>query len=478
MKNFLLALLSIFSFTAMAQYYEFMVGEFGYEIISLEDRTVAVGYAEPGGSGVYVIPEKITYSDVEFSVIRIDFMAFSTWGIKSVTIPPSIELIEPAGFWNTSYERIETIIISDSPKVLDCTCISGTVNNTYTGQFGTTQCKNVYIGRDLKYDPFYDDDYNLPYEPFFGLNTLENFEIGEYVTDITHLERTDLSNLKGFTLHAATPPAITATTFSNLQYLTLEVKVPAEAVETYKSAKHWSNFIKITAIEENSVNLNVDYNDADATVYVNKQLYSGEMVFEKGVDIELSILPARGKEIHSVLVNGVELVDKLENNTLYLDNVEENLLVKLDFSMPPCMVRLIGGDGGCIALPVSSGSSLDLTFEPNEGWKINAIFVNDDEKTYDLNNNVLHIDNIVVDCYVSVVFEKEYNRVAGTSGNDVSIAILDRAIAIENPSNELVEIYNTSGCKLYQKSGSCTYRPQQSGIYIIKVGNRVYKVAI
>ena len=115
MKNFLLALLSIFSFTAMAQYYEFMVGEFGYEIISLEDRTVAVGYAEPGGSGVYVIPEKITYSDVEFSVIRIDFMAFSTWGIKSVTIPPSIELIEPAGFWNTSYERFYIGLYQTAP---------------------------------------------------------------------------------------------------------------------------------------------------------------------------------------------------------------------------------------------------------------------------------------------------------------------------------------------------------------------------
>lgn len=167
------------------------------------------------------------------------------------------------------------------------------------------------------------------------------------------------------------------------------MKVPAEALETYRSAKNWSKFVKLTAIEESSVKVNVDYDAKLGSVYVNKTLYNGELIFEKGTDLEVTIQPARGKEVSSVLVNGVERIGDLENNTLYLDGVEENLKIEVKFSTPNCMIRLICVDGGAVAFPIASGGNIELSVEPEVGWVIRSVYVNNVDLTSQVQNSRL-----------------------------------------------------------------------------------------
>ena len=475
MKKILISfLLSIIPFSTYAQkYYDFAVGDFDYRIISVTDRTVGVAYVENNEDGIYVIPENIEFEGVNFSVIRVDPLAFNTWDIKNVTIPPSIKLLQESAFYN-SYNGIENIIISDSPEVLDCTALWG-VNDIYLGQFGTTQCKNLYLGRDLDFIPY--SEYYRHYDPFFGVETLEKIEVGKYVTDISHLEYTGHKNLKELTIHALTPPKITDTTFEDLLYITLNVKVPIEALETYRSARNWSKFVKLTAIEENSFKVNVDYDAELGSVYVNKTLYNGELVYEKGTDLEVTILPARGKEVSSVLVNGMEKIGDLESNTLYLDNVEENLKIEVKFSIPNCMVHLVCSDGGVVAFPVNSGGELELTFEPDEDWQIKTIFVNNKDVTQNLQGHKLYLKNITKDLFISVVFEEKQSSNIRTQTDNTQISITDKCITINSPHNS-IEIYNIFGHKLHYSLSSCTFTVSHTGLYIIKVGNRVFKVAI
>lgn len=230
-------------------------------------------------------------------------------------------------------------------------------------------------------------EYYRHFEPFFGVETLEKIEMGKYVTDISHLGYAGHDNLKELTIHELTPPKITDTTFEDLLYITLNVKVPAEALETYRSARNWSKFVKLTVIEENSVKVNVDYDTELGSVYVNKTLYGGEMIFEKGADLEVTTLPARGKEVSSVLVNGVERIGDFESNTLYLDNVEENLKIEVKFSTPNCMIRLICVDGGAVAFPIASGGNIELSIEPEAGWVVKSVYVNNVDMTSQVQNS-------------------------------------------------------------------------------------------
>ena len=475
MRKFLFSLfLSIIPFSVSAQkYYDFAVGDFDYRIISVTDRTVSVAYVENNEDGIYVIPENIEFEGVNFSVIRVDQLAFGTWDIKSVTIPPSIKLLQEGAFYN-GWDGIETIIISDSPEILDCTALKG-VNDLYLGQFGTTQCKNLYLGRDLDFIPY--SEYYRYFDPFYGVGTLEKIEVGKYVTDISHLGNTGHQNLKELTIHALTPPKITDTTFEDLLYITLNVKVPAEALETYRSAKNWSKFVKLTAIEETSFKVNVDYDATMGSVYVNQTLYNGELVYEKGTDLEVTILPARGKEVRSVLVNGVEKIGDLESNTLYLDGVEENLKIEVKFAVPNCMIRLVCGDGGAVAFPVASGGEIELSLQPEAEWVIKSVYVNNMDLTSEVQNSKLHLKNITKDQSVAIVFEKKSTATAQTLTNDVSISVTGKTISTV-ANHECIELYDLSGNLLHQSASNSTYTVPQSGIYIIKVGSRTYKVAI
>ena len=475
MRKFLFSLfLSIIPFSVYAQkYYDFAVGDFDYRIISVTDRTVSVAYVENNEDGIYVIPENIEFEGVNFSVIRVDGLAFGTWDIKSVTIPPSIKLLQEGAFYN-GWDGIETIIISDSPEVLDCTALMG-INDLYLGQFGTTQCKNLYLGRDLDFIPY--SEYYRHFEPFYGVGTLEKIEVGKYVTDISHLGYAGHDNLKELTIHALTPPKITDTTFEDLLYITLNVKVPAEALETYRSAKNWSKFVKLTAIEENSVKVNVDYDAELGSVYVNKTLYNGELIFEKGTDLEVTIQPARGKEVSSVLVNGVERIGDLENNTLYLDGVEENLKIEVKFSTPNCMIRLVCGDGGAVAFPIASGGNIELSLEPEAGWVIKSVYVNNVDMTSQVQNARLPLNNITADQSVAIVFEKKGTSATQTLTEEAEISITNQTISIV-AHNESIGIYDLSGSLLHQSASTGTFAVPQSGIYIIKVGSRTYKVAL
>ena len=223
--------------------------------------------------------------------------------------------------------------------------------------------------------------------------------------------------------------------------------------------------------------MNVDYDAELGGVYVNKTLYGGEMIFEKGADLEVTTLPARGKEVSSLLVNGVERIGDLESNTLYLDNVEENLKIEVKFSTPNCMIRLICVDGGAVAFPIASGGNIELSLEPEVGWVIRSVYVNNVDLTSQVQNSRLPLKNITADQSVAIVFKKKGTSAPQTLTGEAEISITKQTISIV-AHNESIRIYDLSGNMLHQSSSTGTYTVPQSGIYIIKIGSRTYKVAL
>ena len=120
---------------------------------------------------------------------------------------------------------------------------------------------------------------------------------------------------------------------------------------------------------------------------------------------------------------------------------------------------------------------LELTFEPDEDWQIKTIFVNNKDVTPNLQGHKLYLKNIIKDQFISVVFEEKQSSNIRTQTDNTQISITDKCIAINSPHNS-IEIYNILGQKLHHTTSSCTFTVPQTGLYIIKVGNRVFKIAI
>ena len=455
--------------------YDFAVGDLGYRIGSVDKRMVYVAEALYNDDGTYVIPEEVEYNGVKFSVVSIDVLAFNGSWIKSVTIPPSVDYIEESGFYNNQ-KTIESLIFQDSPVILDCTRLHG-VNDCEGGQFTRTNAKYVYLGRDLTFVPY--SEYYRDYSPFGNANnTIETVEIGQYVKDLSYIPLKYNDNLSNIILHTTEPPV--APSFSNLQYVNLNVTIPRGTLDKYKASTTWKSFINLKESEENASKITLDYDNESGSVFVNRQPSEREFSVENGSNIELLLIPAMGKVVSGLYVNGENKLSELTNNAILLTNVTSNTTIKIVFSVPNHTVKMMCGMGGAYCLSVEDGSSLDVIIEEEDGWTISSVFVNNVDKTRALSNKHLYLNNISTDYKITAIFaEDSPDAISAHSGNvnNTDLRLNGRNIVFLNSGDSIKKIYDISGELIYSGTGN-QYTVPDSGVYIVVLNGNKYKIAM
>ena len=112
-----LATIAVLLCSISASAHDFVVNGIYYNILSAEDKTVEVTYANSFGSAVYtgsvIIPNSVTYNGVTFSVTSIASSAFRDCSsLTNVIIPNSVTTIEGAAFWGCT--KLTSITIPNS----------------------------------------------------------------------------------------------------------------------------------------------------------------------------------------------------------------------------------------------------------------------------------------------------------------------------------------------------------------------------
>ncbi|MBD5355102.1 MAG: leucine-rich repeat domain-containing protein [Bacteroides sp.] len=167
--------------------------------------------------------------------------AFYATDPSSLILPENVKVIESNAFGNCP--NLIDVVIADSDEILEC---KESGSYPWRAPFELSPVKNLYIGRDIQGGLFRMDGVNTE-----NITTLEYVTLGSLVKNAQTLDCSTSAGLKLLESKALTPPAMNE--FTADQYASVEVVVPEEAVETYKAAPVWKNFLRInssTAIDD------------------------------------------------------------------------------------------------------------------------------------------------------------------------------------------------------------------------------------
>lgn len=169
--------------------------------------------------------------------------------IKNIQLPDSLQAIKEGVFWQDF--GLESIIIPANVKEIGMSAFKECSNLSFlnfedgkdpiykyaaTAAEEFSSVKKLYLGRNIKPIGYY---INFLY----NIENVTNLIVGKYVSDITWVKT---SNLSEVTLYSVVPPK--TNTFSEKQYTELTIKVPQEAIESYKVAEVWKNFWNIEGV--------------------------------------------------------------------------------------------------------------------------------------------------------------------------------------------------------------------------------------
>lgn len=424
MKKTLLFVISIF-INVMSYAYDFKDGDCYYTITSLSDQTVAltnsgdtlidygVDYLpvySPCYGGDFVVPTTAKYVGKEFTVTSIENSAFDKCKFSKLVIP---ENILSAKLQANSDLEIDQLIIEDSETPLE---------------YFSAQAKEVYIGRNIISNSYWNSFYNVEkvtfgdnvtylYESEFRNCPFTEVSLGKNITGIysgafehcenlktvrgagvesvgyvafsgcTSLESFDFPNLmsigeKAFygctslknVILSETVTEIDERAFSHCTSLE-EIYIPG-TIESLGDGLFagCDNLKKISVAAKNPVNIKLVESAFDTQTYINATLY----------------VPAGSKEKYSNTAVWNNFFNIQEDASL----VSTMCIVYVDYGY----YGKVEYQGKQISygekIKVKIGEPFTLSFIPNDGYSLSEVTVNGDDWTNMVKNNQLTIPSV------------------------------------------------------------------------------------
>ena len=162
----------------------------------------------------------------------------------------------------------------------------------------------------------------------------------------------------------------------------------------------------------------------------------GTQAVDYGTDFSFTATPDDCYEVVSATVNGNEV--ELTNGSYTIENVTEEITVVVTFGLINYNIAVNAGEHGTISpegengiVTVVCGNDITFTITADEQYKIESVFVDDEDVTGSLESGVYTFENVRDNHSISVIFTE----------NDAVEEIMSASIAVfPNPNNGIFNI--------------------------------------
>ena len=137
------------------------------------------------------------------------------------------------------------------------------------------------------------------------------------------------------------------------------------------------------------------------------------------------------------------------------------------------------GDGGVLRQSVELGKVYIYSIQPDDGWEVNSITFNGNDVTSQLMDGQFSTPVITGNAELNVVFVKRGSGMKETTANPrIKVYSNGMTITIAGADEQTpVNVYDTGGVLVTSARGNASFT-LDSGIYLVTVGDDVFKVAL
>lgn len=134
---------------------------------------------------------------------------------------------------------------------------------------------------------------------------------------------------------------------------------------------------------------------------------------------------------------------------------------------------------GNFAINVTETNPVKLNITPDEGYIISSITLDGVEIEH--NNGEIELTNLAYTQTLNIVFVTDENsgiEVLSIDNNSVKVGVSGNTINVKGlQSNQIIQVYSTEGV-LIKDTKEETFDLPSNGIYILRIGSKVFKLAI
>ena len=502
--------------------HDFEVDGIYYNITSASDFTAEVTYKDNNEyssayEGSIVIPSSVVYNNHTLKVTSIGDYAFA-WSYDSLTsieIPNSVTSIGEWAFDGcTGLTSIEipnsvTSIGKYAFAYTNLTSIEIPNSVTSIGYFAFFSCTNltsVTIPNSVS---------SINYNTFSGCSSITSVTIPNSITSIDDQAFQNCSSLTSVTIGSGVE-RIGEEAFNGCTSLTIinslrtvfndkdkydgfdvktqmeaTLRIPQGSLAQYQSKDGWKEFWNILEVENledvidgtiTTYNVNANYDANQGSVAINGVAGTYAIV-NANEKVEFEITPIAGYEIDKVIVNNSNVTADVVNGKYTITSATEDVTLEVAFKEQTFALVLKCSEAGAFKKKVKYGEVAELEILPSSNWAISSVTFNGTNITNELVDNIYTTPAITRDSELNVVFVNSGSSVYSVyNTSDVVVSASQQTIKIKGLEvNTTVAVYNTNG-QLCHSAAATDYEMSinmgKEGVYLVKVGERTFKVIL
>ena len=413
----------------------FIVDKIKYHTTSSETVEI-VGHEELSGTTL-TLPSTVVNDGITYTVTSIAQQGLASCsGIEKIEIPNSIVTIGYQAFvfnditsfhFPASVKSIEDQVFNACEKLLSITV--DTNNEYFCAESGVLFSKNkdiLYCYPQGKTNVKYvipNTVKTLATSAFRDNKSLKEINFPQSITECGWRPFEGCTNLKIIKADAEIPHEFDENIFETTTYSNARLYVPNGRISAYASRTPWKKFYPNIYVNR-TYNLIVTYGEHGSVTYESSTETDPVPVLKyqsievmNGEVVKLTFNPDNGYKLGELKVNGSDKLSQVEDNTYTISSMNRDINVVATFVESTVNYNLTitcQGHGSVTygsstvtnyqSFEVKEGSTVKLTFNPDNGYKLGKLTKNGTDVTRNVTDNTYTITKIKRDLAIVATF--------------------------------------------------------------------------